>query len=339
MKKKFVLLGLLKLLFSLLIIGIILCLFFFMGEDKSLYYLFSEKADNEKIAIIDGNNDAKTYIYCTDMNYSGTYKYSYELKANGQSEQIKELLEKLYDMPLESSYINAIPSYVGILNYRFGEDVQLIIDFDEKYYEMSSIEEAICRSSIVKTICQLDGISEVEFYINGIPLMNEEKPIGAMTSLDFVDNTGAISDYNQKYDLNIYFTDAEGKTLHLTEIFVESVASKLPEELVLNQLINGPLESQMDLRPVLPLETKVNKVKTTDGICYVDFNEHFLDGLEGVKKDITVYSVVNSLCEIKGISKVKITINGDDKIVYGNSDFSDFMILKPSLIFDEKAGG
>ena len=57
---------------------------------------------------------------------------------------------------------------------------------------------------------------------------------------------------------------------------VEYDGQRTLEEIVLYELIEGPLEAQTDLFPVMPEETAVNKVYSKDGICYVDFNSKFL---------------------------------------------------------------
>lgn len=338
MKKRFFI-GLAKLIGSLAVIAAILILLFSMRESKSLAYFFNSKSNVESNTVIE-NGDADFYIYCSDVNKTSIYKFGYAVKSSDLNDSVKELLDELKKVPETRSLVSPIPQNVSVLNFSYGEDGQLILDFDENYYEMSSLDEVICRSSIVKTICQLKDINDIEFFVGGFPLMlNEEVPVGLMNSLDFVDNTGAISDFDEQYFLKVYFTDESGNMLQISQLKVESILSKTPEELVLSQLLSGPLESQENLKPVIPADTVVNKVKTIDGTCYVDFNEHFIDGIEGVKKDVIVYSVVNSLCELKGISKVKITINGSDDVIFGNNDFSEFLLMKPGLIADEKAGG
>ena len=84
--------------------------------------------------------------------------------------------------------------------------------------------------------------------------------------------------------------------------------------------MEGPVQD--DLRPVLPKGTVLNKVTIRDGICYVDFNEKFLEKQEGITPEVTVYAVVNSLTELSNVYKVQFLINGATKKNYGSLDFS-----------------
>jgi germination protein M len=39
-----------------------------------------------------------------------------------------------------------------------------------------------------------------------------------------------------------------------------------------------------------------------------------------VKSDVIVYSVVNTLCELPNVTKVQITIDGEQQQVYGDTE-------------------
>ena len=92
------------------------------------------------------------------------------------------------------------------------------------------------------------------------------------------------------------------------------------ERLILQALLEGPV--QKDLQSVIPKGTVLNKVMVRDGICYVDFNEKFMEKQEGITPEVTVYAVVNSLTELSNVYKVQFLINGVTKKNYGTLDFS-----------------
>ncbi len=46
-------------------------------------------------------------------------------------------------------------------------------------------------------------------------------------------------------------------------------------------------------------------------MCYVNFDKAFLTEPYAVKPEIAIYSLVDSLTELPGISKVQISIDGD----------------------------
>ena len=65
--------------------------------------------------------------------------------------------------------------------------------------------------------------------------------------------------------------------------------------------------------PTIPEGTTLLNVTTKEGICYVDFNEKFLEKIPEITNETAIYSVVNSLMELpkRNISKVQFLINGE----------------------------
>lgn len=282
--------------------------------------------------------DRPVKIYCTDVALSGLYYEEYRCVSEDADGMLSEIIEQLDENPATTSYKKAKSSDIVVTGHEFGSDGQLILYFNENYNKMEPIQEMLCRAAIVKTVCQLENVDYVEFYVDDKPMMLKEIPVGLMSGNDFVEKTGINSEFRQNVKIIVYMTDPEGEMLHESVLMVESDGSRSIEELVLEQLINGPLPGQGELCPVISPDTVVKRVHSSDGICYVDFNGSFFDSESGVSEEIAVYGIVNSLCEISGINKVKITINGGDKKGIGNIAFNDFLSMRPELILDEKAG-
>ena len=80
---------------------------------------------------------------------------------------------------------------------------------------------------------------------------------------------------------------------------------------MVRQLIAGPLPEETGMQSAMPHGTIINKVTKKDGICYLDLNGMFLEDLPGVTDEVVIYSIVNSLAEISGISKVQFMVNGE----------------------------
>lgn len=278
------------------------------------------------------------YIYCTDTANSGIFHEVYSFISESDEQRLVELINMLDKSPETTAYKKAKPSEVRIEFYDIGQDGQLIIYFSPEYYNMDSLQEIICRAAVVKTLCQLERYTYIEFYVGGQPIQINGVPLGMMTVDDFVDKTAIYTDFVQKVRLNIYFTDRRGELLQDSDMMVETDGSKTMEQLVLEQLIAGPSDRQSGMYPVVNPETAVNRVHSSGGVCYVDFSREFVEKLENVSADVAVYSVVNSLCEIPGITRVRISINGDDRRSIGNITFTEYLTLRPELIYSEKAG-
>ena len=233
----------------------------------------------------------------------------YFAKEDDKNKLVKELIGRLTNIPDGITLKKPIPDDVKIKDIRIKDDC-VTINFSETYKQLIGISEILRRACVVKTICQIDGINKVEYTIEDQPLMySETNPVGAMSGDDFIDNTGGETTYYQNVQISLYYTDAAGKKLYQTRHNVEFDGTISLEELVIRQLLAGPLENDK-LAPVLPAGTKINKVSFKDGICYVDFSKEFLEGRDGVSDDVIIYSVVNSLSDIGSVSKVQFWIDG-----------------------------
>lgn len=240
-----------------------------------------------------------------------------ELESDRKERQVEELIQILKEPPSHTAYRNVLPEHIAIIDYSFGEANQLILNFDVSYYELSGIAEILCRAAIVKTFCSLEEVEDVEFYINDQPLLLAlETPVGMMSSEDFIINTGT------KMNLTVYFANEDGTKLkeYHRDVIYNSTLS--PEQLVIKLLIQGPDEKDKEVKPTLPEGTKLLKVNVKEGVCYVNFNEKFLEKHPDVTEEVAIYSIVNSLIELGDISKVQFLIEGEQKKNFQNLDLS-----------------
>lgn len=264
----------------------------------------SEKKQ-EKIDAID--NYYK--VYYVNTSEDKLVSEDYFAKEEDIDKLVSELLGKLANIPEGITLKKPIPDEVKIKDIKRKKDV-LTIDFYESYKQLTGISEILRRACVVKTLCQIDGISKIEYTIENQPLMySETNPVGAMSGDDFIDNTGGETTYYQNVQISLYYTNIDGKKLYQTRHNVEFDGTISLEELVIRQLLAGPLEND-NLAPVLPAGTKINKVSFKDGICYVDFSKEFLEGRDGVSDEVVVYSVVNSLSDVGSVAKVQFWIDG-----------------------------
>ena len=281
-------------------------------------------------------HEGQIRVYCTNSSGDELHWENYDLNAQSLDDKVKKVFEFLGGTQ-KVTHKRALPDDVSIISYYFGVDGQLIIDFSSQYLNMGIIQETLCRAAIVKTFCQLDGVSYIEFYVEGLPLKISDIPVGLMSSTDFVNINGNESDIEQNMTVTLYMTDEKGKLLQETVEYIKIDGLKTLEQVVLEALIKGPGQNS-SLVPVVNEKTLVNRVRTSDGICYVDFSEDFLSKPGKISDEIAVYSVVNTLCEIQGVTKVRLTINGNDRKNYGKVAINDFLSLRPELIEQEKAG-
>ena len=275
-------------------------------------------------------------VYCMNSSSDGLQWENYDLRENDLEKRIEQVIGFLLRTPRNSLYKRVIPQEISILSHDFGTDGQLIVDFSSDYLKLGKIQEVLCRAGIVKTLCQIDGVDYVEFYVDGVPLKLQELPVGLMTGSDFIDNTESKSDLNQSVKLTLYMTDDKGKMLQETIASVTIDGTKTLEEVAIESLIKG-VNCNSTILPTVNSNTKINRIRTFDGICYVDFSEDFLTRQGKISDDVAVYSVVNTLCEITSITKVRISVDGSKKN-YGKISLNEYLSLRPELIAQEQGG-
>lgn len=259
-------------------------------------------------------------VYYLDENETALKEEWYVTKKNTGSEQVEELLGKMRT-PLKEEYLAAIPDTVGTPEVFMGANGLVTLMFDESYDTVSGVREVLMRAAIVKTLCQAEKVDSVEFYVAGQPLMNgQNMSVGIMKETDFIDSTGPETNYYQYLYATVYYANREGTALCASNLKIPYTDSESEEEIVLRQLIDGPITETM--YPVLEQDTKILSVSTKDNVCTVDFSNDFLNKLPDVTEEVVIYSVVNTLAELPGVYQVQFLVEGKQEKTYQKMDLS-----------------
>lgn len=204
---------------------------------------------------------------------------------------------------------------------------QLSLYFSSAYKNFTGIDEVLLRAAIVKTLCQVDGVEYVEFFVDEEPLSVDGETVGVMSRLSFLDSIGGAGYTQDKY-VTLYFSDVSGAGM-------KEVTSKLTHDmtvplarLLVEQLLEGPEEltdvNTSELRQTIPDGTTLNSLTIRDNVCYLDFSKEFDNVQAEVKSEIVIYSIVNTLCELSDVNKVQFMIDGEQQETYG--DTKDFNV-------------
>lgn len=256
-------------------------------------------------------------IYYINKEETAVVREAYAPQGETAEELLNEFLLQLQEDSEDGESKSAIPDNVFLLNYTLDKG-QLSLSFDLPYLEMSKPYEILCRSAIVRTLCQIPEVEYVSLLVGDKPLMDSnETPIGPLNEESFVENAGNEINAYTMTTLQLYFANETGDKLVGERVEVHYSSNMSVEKLVVEQLIKGPITK--DAYPALPPETKIVSVSTKDGICYVNLDKGFLEQGYDVLELIPVYSIVNSLTELPGISKVQILINGETNLTYQES--------------------
>lgn len=91
---------------------------------------------------------------------------------------------------------------------------------------------------------------------------------------------------------------------------------------IVDKLIMGP--DSEELIDIMPVGTLLKKVMVKDNIAYLDFSKEFIDNHPGgsMGEYCTIYSIVNSVTELKEIEAVDFSIEGEKFTTYkGHCEF------------------
>lgn len=254
-------------------------------------------------------SDDAIKVYYINSKTSALESVNYIPEARNPEGTVHELIRELRAEPENEIYKKAIPDNIRISDIVFSDN-SLTLNFEQNYSSLELITEVILRAAVVRTLIQVDGIEYIEFYVAGQPLMDPNGVVGLMTNEDFIESTGAETDYN----VTLYFANETGEVLVETSSSIHYTGTGSIEEMVINQLINGP--TQTGMYNTIPEGTTLLNISTKDGFCILDFNEVFLKELAPINDEVslspevTIYSIVNTLVELPGINKVQFLING-----------------------------
>lgn len=194
------------------------------------------------------------------------------------------------------------------------------IYFNSSYYSMDNVYEVLFRASVVKTVAQLSEVNYVYFYVDNKPLIYANGQIvGLMAAEDFIADSDSELNSLSWTTLTLYFADAEGQKLLENKIDVAYSRTMSLEKIVVEQIIQGPESGEC--RSVFSPDVKVLGTSVRNDVCYVNFDASFADTKTEVPFDVAMYAVVNSLCELNGVSRVQFQLNGSSHVEINGFSF------------------
>ncbi len=238
-------------------------------------------------------------LYPTDSGNKSVFSWSSPYRDNS-AKQRRDAINALNS--------GKIPDVLGISSLQKNKRILNIYFKDEGYYEMSALDEVICRAAIVQTLLQLQSVDYIGIYINDQPLTIDNKVVGLMNENNFITDTDSSLNQINYFDTKVYYSDGEGKSLVGETVRLKYSNKTSMEQTIIERLLAGP--GVKGSKATLAPNTKLLTVSTRDGVCYVNFDSAFMTLLADVSAEVTLYSIVNSLCELTKVKKVQILVNG-----------------------------
>ncbi len=215
-----------------------------------------------------------------------------------------------------------------------GNDGMLSVDFTKEFLTKDKNYNLLSSYAVVKSLCGIPGITAVKLTVEGAEvILPDNSTIDYLTNKDI--NLESDSGGTENFGLKMYFQNSDGKLKSEWRTMPVDDISLLAQNIFMG-LAKGP--ENPDLTLVLASDSKMNSVEITDGIAYLNVPENFIlknSGTQEKEKNV-VYSIVNSLCELDGVTNVQFLINGKKESGFSNVDLS--LLLSPdySIVAEDK---
>lgn len=249
-------------------------------------------------------------VYYVSPSGTKLQEASYEPSAQTFEELMDELLGQLALPPSGST--SALRDKTQINGYERGIDA-LRIDFDQGYYDLTNIEEVLLRAAVVKTICQIPGVTKVMITVEKQQFRDAKgNLVPAMDSSSFIDTQeGGINSYLFAA-LTLYFPDSGTNQLVKEIRNLHYSSNMVLERVVVEQLIEGPEESGR--KALFNNNVRIQNLYIQNGICTISLDAEANKMAADLTLDpqTVLDAVVDSICETcDGITGVRFEIEGD----------------------------
>ena len=162
------------------------------------------------------------------------------------------------------------------------------------------------RIFIVMIIIMFIGVIAYNFIKN-----NTEKTVSNI--LEYVPEAEITDEDLRKTIITLYFFNPETKALESEARLIDSKELlREPYKVLIGMLIDGPKNG--NLEPLIPENSKVIRTELKGNCLVIDFTKEFLecDKTDPNKISNIIYSIVNTLTELKEVSSIKFLIDGEE---------------------------
>lgn len=245
-------------------------------------------------------------LYYIKSDKTGLYPVMYQMLNTDTDSCVYEVLKALSEDQDKVEYMKTISTDIQVTDFYISGG-NLYLYFNRAYSDMEVLKEVLVRAALVRTLTQIEGVDSVSIYVSGKPLEEADgTTVGPMTAASFVGDFSKEALLSTK--LVLYYATFDGKYLSAESRDVFYTSNSTLEHIVVDQLMSGTDNS--NLLTTMPADLRMLSINTTGGVCYVNFNESFLNSVPDVTNNVVVYSIVNSLTELQNVESVVITVNG-----------------------------
>lgn len=210
-----------------------------------------------------------------------------------------------------------------------------VVDFSKEFKNYAVQDERKLLEAITWTLTGFSGIDNVQIWLDGKALTqmpNGGTPIDGLLTRTMGINLERAEgvEYGQSTPVTLYF---QGETSDKTKYYVPVTRlvkrSDDKAKVVMEQLILGPT-AKSKLQSVLAPTLELPKLELgADGVMNVNFTDKLL-GTDKKAPSAAVQSVILSLTENAGVSKVQIKVNGNAAVTSTDNQNLSKPVTRPT---------
>ena len=236
-----------------------------------------------------------------------------------------------YNTGHRDAVVRLLPGNITVETWSM-ENGTLTLNLSENYHELDANQEMLVRAAFVKTFTQFPEVLFVVCRVDGENVRDASgNPVGQMSSDTFVEINSTDKDAYRYDSFILYFANQDGTELvpETRRVYYRRSLSKA--RVAIEQLANGPMEKG-NYPTISPNVTLLGAV-TSDGICYVDFDDVFTgEPVAGISPEIAVGSVAHTLLANTEAEEIEILINGQSDRKFGELDLYQFFGWNGDLV-------
>ena len=227
-------------------------------------------------------------------------------------------LFRLYLMgPEREGLVSPFPKDTEMLSVRRSGSV-LYLRLSQAYSAQSGVYQSISDACLAKTGLELEGIRQVRIRVVGLTGQVLREITLSEDSILLYDDGHS----SESTTLTLYFSDAKGAYLISERRSLPFTEQELLPKQVLQLLMAGPQSE--GLEPLIPAGSTLLDINVDEGLCSVDFNADFYNNRPPGQRaeQLTILSIVNSLCELSGVNQVQFYLEGAPMERYSHLNLS-----------------
>lgn len=243
-----------------------------------------------------------------------------------ERETVPGLMELLLARPGSDGLTSPFPAGLRLRSWEL-EEGQLHLDLSEEYDRLSGVDLTLADACLILTFSQVEGVESVYVTVEGHEL--PYRSIQQLSAGDILLAGGA--DEPMAMGIDLWYLTPGGQALGVERRQIVKTADQTLVQAVLAAWAEGP-EGE-GLRSCLPEGSEIRSAELRDGVCVVDLSQGYLDGLPGSEKTaaLTVYALVNTLCELDGVEAVQLYVEGEPAPAAGGLPLDRALIQDTSL--------